>query len=260
MSKYKTINLFDNLFITSAVFLIIYAWINFFIKNLIATFFLSLIFSFSVVFIIFYLYNKKKVKKEKAKNYLKEVDAKFLAFRLMGQNEQLTLLYNILKKEYSVRILSNSVIFKKGGKLHKIIIATNLELVGEFEYINLLQGIKNVDVLEIICNEFKPTLNSKILAQTTVKFITKKVLYDEYFSSFNIHPNCENLNTKTEPKRLKELAKNFFLPQRAKSYFFSGLILIFSSIILPYHFYYLIFGTALLFFSIICKLMPILKR
>jgi len=55
---------------------------------------------------------------------------------------------------------------------------------------------------------------------------------------------------------IKTLALNLFVPQKAKSYLFCGSILIFSSIILPYNYYYIIVGSMLLMFGIICKLLP----
>ncbi|MBQ9795450.1 MAG: hypothetical protein IJW36_00615 [Clostridia bacterium] len=188
------------------------------------------------------------------------MEKNFLAFRLLNRTEQLTLVNNVIKKDFKSRILNNSIIYKKNNKTHLILIATHIEKVNEFEFVNLLQGIKNVDEIEIICNDFNPILNSRILNGININFITKNKLYDEFFFKHSIYPDTKILNTKTERKKMKEILKNFFIPVRAKSYFLCGLILIFSSIILPYHTYYLIFGSTLLILSIICKLQPIFKR
>lgn len=260
MYKFKSINLLDKIFITVSIFLIVYAWINFFIRDLTSTFFLSLIFTFSIVFIIFSLHNKRQTKKEKVKAYIKEVNEKFLAFRLLRKSEQLLLLEKILKHKYTTRIVGDSIIYKHDQKTYKTIIATHLEKVSDFDLINLLQGIKNINCVEIICNDFDPNLNLKILNGIEIKFITKKVLFDEFFSPVDIYPNCEILNKKIERKKLKDITRNMFQPTRSKSYFLSGLILIFSSIILPFHIYYLIFGSALLIFSIVCKIRPVFSR
>lgn len=256
MSKYKIINLFDKLFVTITVFLIVYAWINFFIRNLQITFFLSVIFTFGIVFLIFFLYNRKQVKKNNIKSYLKDIEDCFLSFALLSKNSQLCLLNSILAKDCKTRILENSIVLKKNNKTEKFLVLTDKEKVNHFDLLSLLQGVHNVDVVNIICNDFDTTINAKILKNTQVNFINKKLLYDQYFFKHNIYPNKEILNTKVEHKKLKEVAKNFFIPSRAKAFFFSGLILIFSSIILPYHTYYLIFGTTLLIFSLVCKLLP----
>ena len=260
MSKYKIINLFDKIFITSAVFLLIFAWINFFTRDLVSTFFLSLIFSAAVVFLIFYTFNKKQTKKTSLKKYLKDIDDNFLAFRLMSKTDQLTLINRILKLNHTTRIFNEMIAYKKDGKTHAIIIATNIEKIGEFEFVNLVQGKLNFDVIEIICNDYSTNINANLLNNTTITFIPKKKLYDELFSKNSIYPNLSVLNLKNPKPKMKEILKHFFVPNKAKSYFFCGLILIFSSIILPYHYYYLIFGSILLIFSLVCKLQPIFKH
>ena len=260
MSKYKIVNLFDKLFITCTIFLIIYAWINFFIRDLISTFILSLIFSSGITFLIFYLFNKKNEKMLNNKKLLKVIETNFLAFRLLSKTEQLSLINSIVEKKFKTRILSNGIAFKKDNKTGIILIATQFEKISEYDFVNLLQGISSVDFIEIICNDFDEKLNTKILNNININFVTKKQLYNEYFLKNLIFPNCEKLNIKIERKSFRQIAKYFFVPAKAKSYFICGLILIFSSIILPYQTYYLIFGSVLLIFSIICKLQPFFKR
>jgi len=260
MSRYKLINLFDKVFITISIFLIIFAWINFFIRNLFATFILSLIFSSAVVFLVFYLSNKKTVKKNINKKYLQDIDEKFLVFRLLSKTKQLYLLHSILNIKYPTRIINDYIVYKINNKKHLILIATNEEKITNFNFINLIQGKDNVDRIEIICNDFEPNINTKILNQIDIVFTDKKKLYDEYFSKNSLYPVSQNINKNKTNLTWKIVFKNLFIPSRAKSYFFCGLILIFSSIILPYHYYYLIFGSILLIFGIICKIRPFLSR
>lgn len=258
MSKFKVINLFDKIFVTVSIFLIIYLWINFFLRNLFLTFILSLVFSFACVFLLFYFFNKKHEKKIFNKNYLKDVEEKFLAFRLMSKNEKLYFLSKILKKDHDTKTEKNYVRYIKHNFTIKIFVATHIEKISEYDLINLIEGVENVDVIQIVCNDFSPNINTQILANCKIEFITKRKLYDDFFLKYATFPNCEKINTKLEKKKLKEIMKNFFIPQKAKSYFWCGLVLFFSSIILPYHYYYLIFATILLLFSVICKLHPFL--
>ena len=98
MSRFKLINLIDKLFITCCIFLIAYAWINFFIRNLWLTFIFSLIFSLSFSFIVFYLANKKNEKKTSNINHSKMVETNFLAFQLLSKQDKLETIKNIVKK------------------------------------------------------------------------------------------------------------------------------------------------------------------
>lgn len=261
MSRFKIINLFDKIFVSVSVFLIVYAWINFFIRDLISTFVLSLIFSSAIIFLLYYILNRHIEKKNKSKTYLKDVEEKFLAFRLLKQDEQINLLKSIIEKTCETQNENKLLVFNRNNKKHQILFAFMKEKLSQFDLVNMIQNTeKDVEVLKIICCNTEPNLNTKILKNLEIEIITKNKLYDEYFLPHNIFPNCSNLNTKPERKKLKELMRNFFVPSKAKSYFLCGLILIFSSIILPFHYYYLIFGSTLLIFSIVCKLQPFFKR
>lgn len=260
MSKYKIINLFDKLFITCAVFLVVYAWINFFLRDLMTTFVLSLLFSFAIVYLIFFLFNKNQTKKANQKKYLTDIDQYFLAFRLMSKSNQLHLINTIIKIEQNTRILNDGIIYKKDNKTIMILIATAYEKISQFDFINLIQGKEKFDVIKIICNDYDSSINTQILTNTNIEFITKKKLFDEYFFKHSIYPKIDILNTKKSHPKMKEILKNFIAPNKAKSYFLCGLILIFSSIILPYHYYYLIFGSALMILSVLCKLQPLFKH
>lgn len=256
MSKFKIVNLFDKIFITISTFLIIYAWINFFIRDLYVTFFLSLIFSFAVVFLLFFYLNKKNEKGSLVKNHTKEVEEKFLAFRLLNKNEKIELINQIISKNHKTQVVNNCIFYRdEFCSTHLTIIATEYEKITFHELLNILENSKkDIDNIEIICSSFDPTINTQILKNANIKFTTKKELYDEYFFKNSIFPDCSILNTEKQKFSVKKIAKNFFTPNKSKGYFLCGLVLIFSSIILPYHYYYLIFGTILLTFSIICKL------
>lgn len=260
MSRFKIVNLFDKVFITVAVFLIVYAWINFFVRNLWTTFVLSLIFTSALIFLLFYFSNKKQEKKSNQKNKEKEVNEKFLTFRLMNKKQQLNLLCEIINKDTICTQKKDYLTFCKEGKKHQLVVASHIEKLNQFELENLLQDLeKDTQILIVICNEILNNLNTKILNNLEIKFVMKNELFNDYFCKQNIYPDCSNLKVEKSKIKFVDLIKNFFIPNKAKSYFFCGLVLIFSSIILPFHVYYLIFGSVLLVFSIICKLQPIFK-
>ena len=261
MSKFKIVNLFDRIFITVSIFLVIYAWINFFLRNLWTTFLLSLIFTFASVFLLFYILNLRSEKKKTSKAYQNDVEEKFLAFMLMSLNEKLNLMKNIIEKSCECKKVKDSLTYSKNNKTHQLIIATDIEKLNQFQLINLISNSKkNIDISTILCCEIDTNLNTKIFKDLEIEFVTKKQLYDEFFLAFNTYPDSSILNTKKEGLNPSKILKNFIIPSKAKSYFLCGLILIFSSIILPYHFYYLIFGSILLILSVLCKLQPLFKH
>lgn len=262
MSKFKIINLFDKLFISISIFLIIYAWINFYVRNLWTTFFLSLIFSAACVFVLYYFLNKKQEKVELGKKNTDEMNKSFLVFRLTPRKQKMELLYNLLSKEFNTKLDNGILTYIKDEKKHLVIVATHIERISENDLINLVDEFldTDVDVIDIICNDVNPNINSKIFVDKKIIFITKQKLYLDYFSKYQIFPDNSKIDTSITKLRFKDILNNMFIPQKAKSYFFCGLILIFSSIILPYHIYYIVFGSLLLIFSILCKILPKLKK
>ncbi|MBR4998905.1 MAG: hypothetical protein IKY10_03400 [Clostridia bacterium] len=183
-----------------------------------------------------------------------------MAFRLLSKSNQLHLINSIIQKEFNSRIIDNFIVYKNNNKTCLILIETRIEKLTEFDVINLLQGLPRADKIQIVCCEIFASINTKILNDTEIVFLSKKSLYDEFFFKHSIYPNTDIINTKKQPLSFKQILKNLIIPHKAKSYFFCGLILIFSSIILPYHIYYLIFGSTLLILSIACRLHPLFKR
>ena len=255
MSKFKIINLIDKIFITVTIFLIIYAWINFFIRELWTTFFISLIFTFACIYILFYVLNRKNEKKSNSKKYIQDIDEKFLAFQLLDDYNKLKLLEIIISRNTKTEFKNNVLSYQKNNLIHQVFVETEKEKINQFDLVNIIKKRqKNVDGLTIVCNDFESNLNTKILKNLSIEIISKKDLYDQFFATSNLFPDCSNLDTDKTKKSWKKIMQNFIHEKKTKSYFTCGIILIFSSIILPYRYYYLIFGTTLLLCAILCKL------
>ncbi len=262
MSKFKIVNLFDKIFVSVSIFLIIYAWLNFYIRNLFSTFILSLIFSSAIIFVLYYFLNKKHERVKLSKKSTDEMNKSFLSFRLTPKKEKLDLLYQIFSREYETKLDNGILSYVKDDKNHIVLIATHIDRINENELINLVDEFVNLDfdVIDIICQDVSQNINSNIFIDKKIVFLTKEKLYTDYFSKYSIFPDDSKIDTSITKLKFRDILKNFFLPEKARSYFFCGLILIFSSIILPYHIYYILFGSTLLIFAIVCKLLPKIKK
>ena len=261
MSKFWIVNLIDKIFVSVAIFLIVFAWINFYVKDLWVTFATSLIFSFAIVFLLYYFLGKRQEKQALTKKEINEMNKCFLAFRLMKKSKQLNLIKHLIFAEYNLNegnILSTNkkLSFKDGEKNHLVILATDILKITDNDLINLLNENYDAkyDCFDIFCNEVA-VINAELLKDKKITFINHKTLYEK-LKTYNLCPDTENLSPSATKFRFKDFAKTMFLPNKARSYFLCGLILIFSSIIIPYHFYYIIFGSMLMLFAIICKILP----
>ncbi len=257
MSKFGIVNLIDKIFVSVSIFLIIFAWINFYLRNLWATFILSLIFSFAIVFILYYFLNKKDEKINLNKKQLEDMNRTLLAFKLAPKSEQLNIIKMAIEKEHEVKSENNKISYIDAFGKHLIILAIDLQKITENDLINLLNKNykKDIDCFDIICNEHD-NINTEFLKNKKINLINSKILYKNYILKSGKELNVDKLNTNITKIKFKDILKNIFTPQKAKTYFICGLVLIFSSIILPYHFYYIIVGSMLMLFAVICKIKP----
>ena len=146
--------------------------------------------------------------------------------------------------------------FRNEQCVNQIFIAVNEKILSEQTFFDILERRhKNTQKIVIVCENSNPNLSVNSPKNLTIEFVDKISFYDDYIVASNTKLDTSSLNVKTK-KTLKNILSNLFVPTKAKQYFFCGLILIFSSLILPYKTYYLIFGSLFLMFTILCKLQP----
>ncbi len=260
MSKFKTINVLDKLFITVCVFLVIYAWINFYLRNLWATFILSLIFSFACVYVLFFFIERNANKKLKSKKTAEEIEKTFLAYRLLSKPKKLNLIKSILELEQPAQISGEVLRFVKNEKRIMLVDKTEIEKFSNNNLINLLSELpEDFNELHILCQNYESGIKNEIFKEKTIKLYEKTEIFNVFFEKNKIFPETAALNLTKQKLKFSEILRLFFQPNKSKGYFFCGLILLFSSIILPYQIYYRIFGTALMLMSVACKIIPKLK-
>lgn len=258
MSKFKFINIIDKLFVSICIFLIIYAWINFYIRELWPTFILSLIFSSAIIYVVYFLIEKKQSKKLIKQQKVEEIDKTLLNFQLLATSEQLSLLKTIFSQDYKTEVIGNYLRYEKDGKLHLVAPAPNFYQLTEQDLINILKDAKNIefDEILILCTKIENVIKIRKYNKKPIKIYEKIDIFCNLFEKYKIFPEITDIDIIREKLKFKDILLAFFIPQKAKGYFFCGLILIFSSIILPYYIYYTVMGSLLLLFSIICKLLP----
>lgn len=257
MSKFNFVNLIDKIFVSIGVFLIIFSWINFYILSLWTTFVLSLIFSFAVLFIIFYIFSKKQEKLKLNKKTIEEINQSFLDFKLLSKNDKINLINSILLKEHSTQISNDYIIYLKENKKHLVYLNTKISSITQDDLFNILEDVSqyNFDVLDVICHKSEKGINKTILKNIAINFIDKELLYLNYFQKYQIFPKNDKINKEIFKPKFKDFLSNFISQEKSKGYFISGLVLLFSSILLPFNTYFIVFGSVLMMFAIVCKLM-----
>ena len=256
MSKFKFVNIIDTFFIALVTMLIIFAWIQFFIKNIILSLILSTLLSLAVIYLFRYIHSKKQTRYLSAMTKKDEIIKFKLAIQTIPHTQLISLIKRLIPKKYEIKVSKGNISVIKDTVLH--IFITHFD--GELSESKLLEIIKthkcsNITIfclsfnnnLKQICNAFK---------NKTISLIDLEQLYN-LFNQNNITIDTSNIDLSKHKITLLEILKNAVSRNKSKGYFISGLVLLFTSLIIPYKIYYVVFSTVLFALSLLCRLKPI---
>ncbi len=192
-------------------------------------------------------------KKNQNVKELETIEKTFTAFKLLNKNEQIEIIKKSLLAD-TIEIKDNLIESYNNGFKEAYLLCLYDENLDREKVEKILSSIDflKFDKIKIITKN-KANCDLKFIINLDIEIIDKFKLY-EIFQSNNININYSFLNVPKKKFDFKKLLKKLFQKEKAKSYFFCALILLFSSLVLPYHFYYLIFGTLLIVFSLVCRL------
>ena len=252
MKKSKLAILFDCFFISLIMFFIFYIWLNRYIKNAILSLFICILISFSLFTVIFLQNLKKYHKNTSTKNesvFLKKCLQHF-------KFEQTKTINCFIEKLLNCTQISNNI-FKNEDyafyiNLKHEISSTDFLIANDYALENNLNS-----KLAFICDE-QSTSFKQCLSESPIKYLVFdfKDLF-EIMKIKNLFPIEKNFKKVTFSDIIKSKKISFIeslSKQNFKKYFLSGLSLLFLSTFIPYSFYYILSGTILLIFSIICLL------
>lgn len=250
MKKSKFALFIDSLFLSFSITFIIYLWLNKIYKNANLVNFISiivLILSFILFLFFFFKHNNKLISKSNNEKFLNKCI------------NSLILSSNLDYKNFICKLLNCSHIENYTYKLEDKIIYINIKTeLSSNDYFNMQEIIftnsiqatklyfiyktknKSFDDIISISNYEIELISFEILA----KLMTQKNIYPIKKESDTKH-SLKNKIINNFKKRYQSITNKHF-----KEFFFSGLSLLFLSIIVPFSNYYLITGTILLIISI----------
>ena len=253
MSKFKFVNILDLIFLSIATFLIIFAWLQFFLKNILISLLLSTIISLAILFLIRFIKEKKHSSIQKKMDETSNITKFTLTLQTLPSLKFNQYIKKLIPQNLNPHIQKGDVIFTKNN------ISTICTYSGELNENKLLEIIKTKtsNNLIIFCTDY--SANTKTLSNSfknkTIKLVKLEELY-EVFNKNNIIIDTTNINLNKSKITFKEILLGAISKDKSKGYFISGLIFLFTSLIIPYHAYYVIFSTVLIGLSIICRLKP----
>ncbi len=258
MSRFKFVNIVDSLFISVVIFFIIFAWIQFFVKNILLSLFLSAIFSSLAILFIRWLKAKKYTSTQNKLTQSSKLASFKIAIQSMPHQKLITLIKKLIPAEYNPKTIKGDISFVKNNSSTIF----TFYYLGELNDIMLLNIIKNktADKFVIFCSNFNQEADiiARSLKNKNIDIINLEQLY-EIFNKNNISVDTGHIDLNKHKITLKGILKNSISRNKSKSYFVSGLVLLLTSLIVPFKLYYVIISSILFVLSLLCRLKPTIK-
>ena len=253
MSKFKFVNIVDTVFVTLAILLIIFAWVQFFIKNIILSLILASIISLCIIFLM------RRIKSKKQTRHLNNVaqTTEMLKFKLTIQtlphSKLISLIKHLIPSKYEPKTIKGDIIATKDGVTHVFTTYFHNELT-ESQLLEIIKT-KQYKNITIFCSAFSNDVKSvcNVFINKNIRLINLEELYN-LFEQNNITIDTSNINLTKHKITLLEILKNAISRNKSKGYFISGIVLLFTSLIIPYKIYYVVFSSALFALSLVCRL------
>ena len=258
MSKFKFINIIDTAFLSILTFLIIFAWVQFFAKNLLLSLFVSAILAIAVMLGARWL----KSRKYNASQQIIANNANLIKFKLTVQTMPTAKLASMIKRliptKYLAKTNKGDIVFTKDTQSFTFTFYYSTPL-NEAKVLELIKT-KTADNLAIFCSSHdkEAKLVSTAFKNKKIELVDLEQLY-QIFNQNNIALNTDHIDLNKSKITLKEILKNSLSRDKSKGYFISGLVLLFTSIIIPYRIYYVVFSSVLFLLSLLCRLKPATK-
>lgn len=250
MSKTKLALLLDSFSISIIISGLIFLWLRKFLKNaILVKFFSILIFlsCFILLFIILLKNNNKSILKNKTEKFLNNC-LNYLI--ICNQSDYINYICKLLNCEYI-----ENFFFKKSSKLFYINLKTTLT-DSHFYYIQEFTCNKKPTETCIILYRKKDKTFDELFELSQKKYISleyeilKKAMIQKNYFPINKDELVKS-NFKTKIKNSIKTKASNISKKHFKELFFSGLSLLFLSLIIPFSNYYLVVGSILLIISII---------
>lgn len=255
MSKFKFVNIIDTIFLSFATFLIIFAWVQFFVKNLLLSLFISAILAIATILTIRFFKNKKYLAKQSEIANSANLIRFKLAIQTLPNTKLATIIKNLIPAKYFAKSVKGDIVFNKQDNVHAFTFYYSAQLT-DTKLLELIKT-KKCDRLVVFCSSFNQDakLISSAFKDKKIELVDLEQLY-HIFNKHNIHIDTTNIDLNKSKISILDILKNSISRNKSKGYFLSGLILLFTSIIIPYKIYYVIFSSILFLLSLLCRLRP----
>ena len=239
----------------TAILCILFVWINYYLRNFSSAITISISIVIFIELVIYLLHKNKQLHTKVIANNKQIISSINISLIHSTLSTNLTYYSNILKTMYCSQKYKDCIV--------AIIDRKKVCVVPTYKPTSCNQNdIAKCIAIAVLHKADKLIVLSNTFDSTTTKYVQQIhgieiELYDlELTYSTLLHsqelPQCPI--TISQPKlSYKDIFRIAFDRQRTKGYLMSGLILIISSLFVPYNIYYVVSGSILMLFALICS-------
>lgn len=250
----KISRIFDYIFARALAALIIFVWIKYYIESLTK----AIIFTSVIIVSMIIIFDVVFAKKFKLKNQETEKDKKEQIMNqlcLNSNSANINFFNKMLSTRHPVKTEKNCLIIQKGEDKLAVFMKFSTSKLAPNNVADIIKDAKDLGVkkLLILSNGANPLAYSfaaSIIGLDIIIYDDKKVY--ELMKKYDMYPEID-LKISKYPKKykLREIAAIALSKKRVKGYFFSSLLLLFSSFFVAYSIYYRIIATILMIMALV---------
>ena len=208
--------------------------------------------------LFYYLKTKRYSKKQLKLSQLKEIDKLKEQFSYASQTE----ISNFFKNLFNANInYKKELTIDDKKTVLKIFFDKDVLEVQDLKKIYRENKNRHITKVIILCNNFSDECAYLIKNFKKIEYTLINIndLYINYIVPQNASPNFVVEKLPKEKLNLQKFKKYAFNKAKAKTYFFCGIILLFSSYFVPLRIYYLIFSGLMFISALLCFIFNIKK-
>lgn len=242
------------------VFIIAYLWLSFYIRNLFLVFLLSFAIAFFVNYIFGLFQRRKNIRNRLNRDQQNHMRQIVLQLKFLSLREAIALLSTAFLKLYpdaeKNKILQKKLVLQNNDKKLNIFPMFDKEPTTADIIAAINQTAKDHTTV-IAANFFHPSITSFVSAlDKNVRLMTAEDVYTQILSPSQVFPEIAVQFKSKKRLTFEQLKKMMFSRAKVRPYITIGIVILLTSLIVRFNFYYIIIATILFSFALISLFKP----
>lgn len=262
----KIYNFFNLFFRLILIYFIVFIWIRYYSQDIHFSIWITALITFFAEIIFRIITGKKQSKIKLKEEELKKIELYNNTFTFNDDKYTLNFFYELAKTKHTAQKKKEFILIEhQTGEKIILFPYYTLRPFSADDLIFVINKTKNTEADKLVLcvsSVAKDAIKISGMMQKKILILEKEDVYIKLLKQYQYFPNEKDLFVlrETQKSKIKQLLKYSINKKRSKGYFISSLILMLSSLIVPYNIYYLTFSTLLLLLSLISLLSPLFAK